>query len=176
MVLEIAWIGQLSQGEIAFSLSLEEIRVSGKKFEFWKTACMESCALPERIFWARDRSFWRSRSPRKSNPSLTVAPENCKTKKMLEAAVLNLSSQIWKVKTWDLQKPSTPVNSPQSSTSPCKINFSFFRFLVFLWSPVKMVQSTKLEDKIKGIDNYKAWKYKIGLILRENDLEKYIKK
>ena len=38
-----------------------------------------------------------------------------------------------------------------------------------------MAPSTKLEDKLKGIENYRAWKYRIGLILKENDLEKYIK-
>ena len=38
-----------------------------------------------------------------------------------------------------------------------------------------MVPSTKLEDKIEGIENFLAWKYKIGLILQENDLDKYVK-
>ena len=38
-----------------------------------------------------------------------------------------------------------------------------------------MAPSTKLEDKLQGIENFRAWKYMIGLILRENDLEKYIK-
>ena len=38
-----------------------------------------------------------------------------------------------------------------------------------------MALSTKLEDKLEDIENFQAWKYKIGLILRENDLEKYIK-
>ena len=38
-----------------------------------------------------------------------------------------------------------------------------------------MAPSTKLEDNLEGIGNYKAQKYKIGLILKENDLEKYIK-
>ena len=38
-----------------------------------------------------------------------------------------------------------------------------------------MAPSTKLEDKLEGIENYRAWKYKMGLILKENDLEKYIK-
>ena len=38
-----------------------------------------------------------------------------------------------------------------------------------------MAPSTKLEDKLEGIDNYRAWRYIIGLILKENDLEKYIK-
>ena len=38
-----------------------------------------------------------------------------------------------------------------------------------------MAPSTKLEDKLEGIENFQAWKYRIGIILRENDLEKYIK-
>ena len=38
-----------------------------------------------------------------------------------------------------------------------------------------MAPSTKLEDKIEGIENFRAWKYRIGLILQENDLDKYIK-
>ena len=38
-----------------------------------------------------------------------------------------------------------------------------------------MTPSTKLEDKLEGIENFRAWKYKIGLILQENDLDKYIK-
>ena len=38
-----------------------------------------------------------------------------------------------------------------------------------------MAPSTKLEDKIEGIENYRAWKYMIGLFLIENDLDKYIK-
>ena len=38
-----------------------------------------------------------------------------------------------------------------------------------------MAPSTKLEDKLEGIENFRAWKYRIGLILRENYLDKYIK-
>ena len=38
-----------------------------------------------------------------------------------------------------------------------------------------MAASTKLKDKLEGIENYRAWKYRIGLILKDNDLEKYIK-
>ena len=38
-----------------------------------------------------------------------------------------------------------------------------------------MAPSTKLEDKLEGIEKLWAWKYRIGLILRENDLDKYIK-
>ena len=37
-----------------------------------------------------------------------------------------------------------------------------------------MAPSTKLEDKLEGIENFWAWKYKIGLIIQENDLDKYI--
>ena len=37
-----------------------------------------------------------------------------------------------------------------------------------------MALSTKLEDKQEGIEKFWAWKYKIGIILRENDLAKYI--
>ena len=38
-----------------------------------------------------------------------------------------------------------------------------------------MAPSTKLEDKIEGIENFQAWKYRIDHVLRENYLEKYIK-
>ena len=38
-----------------------------------------------------------------------------------------------------------------------------------------MALSTKLEDKLEGLENFLAWKYRIGLILIENGLEKYIK-
>ena len=37
-----------------------------------------------------------------------------------------------------------------------------------------MAPSTKLEDKLEGIENFLSWKYRIGLILKENGLEKYI--
>ena len=38
-----------------------------------------------------------------------------------------------------------------------------------------MAPSSKLEDKLEDIEKLRAWKYRIGLILRENDLYKYIK-
>ena len=38
-----------------------------------------------------------------------------------------------------------------------------------------MAPSTKLEEKLEVIENFWAWKYRIGLILQENDLDKYIK-
>ena len=39
-----------------------------------------------------------------------------------------------------------------------------------------MAPSPKLEDKLEGIENYRAWKYRSGLILKDNDINKYIEK
>ena len=38
-----------------------------------------------------------------------------------------------------------------------------------------MSPSTKVDDKLEAIGNFCAWKYRIGLILEENDLAKLIK-
>jgi hypothetical protein len=38
-----------------------------------------------------------------------------------------------------------------------------------------MSASTKLSDKLEGVENFHAWKYKIGLILEDNDPAKFIK-
>ena len=38
-----------------------------------------------------------------------------------------------------------------------------------------MSPNTKLDDKLEGIENFCAWKYRIGLILEENDLANFIK-
>jgi hypothetical protein len=38
-----------------------------------------------------------------------------------------------------------------------------------------MYASTKLVEKLEGIDKFRAWKYRIILILAENDLAKFIK-
>ena len=38
-----------------------------------------------------------------------------------------------------------------------------------------MSASTKLVEKLEGIDKFHAWKYRIDLILAENDLAKFIK-
>ena len=38
-----------------------------------------------------------------------------------------------------------------------------------------MSPSTKLVEKLESIDNFHAWKYRIGLILVENDLSRFIK-
>ena len=34
-----------------------------------------------------------------------------------------------------------------------------------------MTSSTKLDVKLEGVDNFRAWKYRVMLILEENDLE-----
>ena len=38
-----------------------------------------------------------------------------------------------------------------------------------------MASSTKLEDKLEGIENFLEWKYGISLIIKDNGLEKYTK-
>ena len=37
-----------------------------------------------------------------------------------------------------------------------------------------MTQHTRLNDKLGGDDNFRAWKYRISLILKENGMDKYI--
>jgi hypothetical protein len=39
-----------------------------------------------------------------------------------------------------------------------------------------MSASTKLVDKLEGMEKFSVWKYRIGLILEENDLARFIKK
>ena len=39
-----------------------------------------------------------------------------------------------------------------------------------------MTRHTQHGDKVRGVDNFRAWKYKISLILEENDLDQYITK
>ena len=36
------------------------------------------------------------------------------------------------------------------------------------------MKNTKLDEKVKWDDNFWAWKYRVLLILEENDLEKYV--
>ena len=38
-----------------------------------------------------------------------------------------------------------------------------------------MIPSTKLEDKLEGIENFQEWKYGISHILEEKYLSRYIK-
>jgi hypothetical protein len=37
-----------------------------------------------------------------------------------------------------------------------------------------MTSNTKLDEKLEGVDNFRAWKYSVMLILEENDLEDFI--
>ena len=37
-----------------------------------------------------------------------------------------------------------------------------------------MSHHTKLDAKIEGFDNFRAWKYSISLVLEENELDTYI--
>ena len=37
-----------------------------------------------------------------------------------------------------------------------------------------MMNHTKVEDKLEGANNFRAWKYRISLIVEENYLDKYI--
>ena len=37
-----------------------------------------------------------------------------------------------------------------------------------------MCHHTKLDEKLKGADNFWAWKYRIYLVLEENELDSYI--
>ena len=38
-----------------------------------------------------------------------------------------------------------------------------------------MSASTKIVDKLEGVEKFRAWKYRIGIILEENDLEIFVK-
>ena len=38
-----------------------------------------------------------------------------------------------------------------------------------------MTKNTKLDEKLEGDENFRAWKYRIMLILQENDLDKFVK-
>ena len=37
-----------------------------------------------------------------------------------------------------------------------------------------MSQHTKLDEKLEGANKFRAWKYRISLILEENELDSYI--
>jgi hypothetical protein len=39
-----------------------------------------------------------------------------------------------------------------------------------------MMSSTKLDEKLEGPDNFRAWKYRVSLVLEENDLSDYVMK
>ena len=37
-----------------------------------------------------------------------------------------------------------------------------------------MSHHTKLDENLEGADNFRAWKYRISLVLEENELDSYI--
>ena len=37
-----------------------------------------------------------------------------------------------------------------------------------------MSHHTKLDEKLEGADNFLAWKYRISLVLEENELDSYV--
>ena len=37
-----------------------------------------------------------------------------------------------------------------------------------------MYHHTKLDEKLEGADNFQSWKYRISLVLEENELNSYI--
>ena len=37
-----------------------------------------------------------------------------------------------------------------------------------------MSHHTKLDEKLEGADNFRAWKYRISLVLEGNELDSYI--
>ena len=37
-----------------------------------------------------------------------------------------------------------------------------------------MSHYTKIEDNLEGVDNFEVWKYRISLVLEENELDTYI--
>ena len=39
----------------------------------------------------------------------------------------------------------------------------------------KMSHHTKLDENLEGADNFRAWKYRISLVLEENGLDTYIR-
>ena len=38
-----------------------------------------------------------------------------------------------------------------------------------------MIKNTKIDEKLEVVENFRAWKYRIMLILQENDLDKFVK-
>jgi hypothetical protein len=47
-------------------------------------------------------------------------------------------------------------------------------YLLFLLVSGRMTTSTKLDEKLEGADDFRAWKYRVMLILEENDLASFV--
>jgi hypothetical protein len=37
-----------------------------------------------------------------------------------------------------------------------------------------MTTGTKIDEKLYGVDNFRAWKYRVTLLLEEHELDKFI--
>jgi hypothetical protein len=37
-----------------------------------------------------------------------------------------------------------------------------------------MTTGTKIDEKLEGVENFRAWKYRLGLLLEEHDLERFV--
>ena len=38
-----------------------------------------------------------------------------------------------------------------------------------------MTKNTKIDEKLEGAENFRAWKYRIMLIMQENDMDQFVK-
>ena len=52
---------------------------------------------------------------------------------------------------------------------------SFHLFQVEVINIINIKNNTNLDEKLEGDENFRAWKYRIMLILQENDLHKFMK-
>ena len=39
----------------------------------------------------------------------------------------------------------------------------------------RMTTSTKIDEKMEGEENFRVWKYRVGLLMEEHDLERFVK-
>jgi hypothetical protein len=60
--------------------------------------------------------------------------------------------------------------------SPKLIFFKVSIFFRISRSRGRITSNTKLDENIEGADNFQAWKYRVILILEENDQEGFIEK
>ena len=40
--------------------------------------------------------------------------------------------------------------------------------------PGRMTPGTKIDEKLDGVDNFRAWRYRVTLLLEEHELDKFI--
>ena len=114
-------------------------------------------------------------SPRNPNPSLDLNQKTTENQnhKSAETETSQASFEGWRfgISRNQVDQP-TRLSQVHLLVRP---TFHFDNFHFFSDLLDKMALSTKLEDKLEGIENLWAWKYRIGIILEENVLSKYIK-